>query len=72
VNINGQFDRFDERTHREIRGRDLREIKRRALDNCAEAGVTVTLVAAVERGLNEHELGDIIEYGRAHPAARRR
>jgi uncharacterized radical SAM superfamily Fe-S cluster-containing enzyme len=70
VNIYLQFDGFDERTHREIRGRDLRKVKQRALDNCAEAGLTVTLVAAVERGLNEHELGDIIEYGLAHPAVR--
>lgn len=70
VNIYLQFDSFDEATHLAIRGRDLRQIKQRALDNCAEAGLTVTLVAAVERGLNDHELGDIIEYGLAHPAVR--
>ncbi|WP_216207062.1 radical SAM protein [Amycolatopsis aidingensis] len=70
INIYLQFDGFDERTHREIRGKDLRERKRQALDNCAEAGLTVTLVAAVERGLNEHELGDIIEFGLGHPAVR--
>lgn len=70
VNIYLQFDGFDERTHREIRGTDLRERKRQALDNCAGAGLTVTLVAAVERGLNEHELGDIVEFGLAHPAVR--
>jgi hypothetical protein len=65
VNIYLQFDGLDERTHREIRGRDLREIKQHALDNCATAGLTVTLVAAVERGLNEHELGAVIEHGLA-------
>ncbi|MBA0125119.1 radical SAM protein [Haloechinothrix sp. YIM 98757] len=70
VNIYLQFDGFDERTHREIRGADLRESKRRALDNCADAGLTVTLVAAIERGLNEHEIGDIVEFGLAHPAVR--
>ncbi|MPZ27464.1 MAG: radical SAM protein [Micromonosporaceae bacterium] len=70
VNIYLQFDGLQEPTHREIRGRDLREVKRRALDNCAQAGLTVTLVAAVERGLNDHELGDIIEYGLAHSAVR--
>ncbi|WP_235022416.1 radical SAM protein [Amycolatopsis alkalitolerans] len=70
INIYLQFDGFAERTHLEIRGKDLRERKRQALDNCAEAGLTVTLVAAVERGLNEHELGDIIEFGLAHPAVR--
>jgi uncharacterized radical SAM superfamily Fe-S cluster-containing enzyme len=70
VNVYLQFDGLDERTHREIRGRDLRETKQRALDNCAAAGLTVTLVAAVERGLNEHELGAVIEYALAHPAVR--
>ncbi|MGW3728650.1 hypothetical protein [Streptomyces sp. NPDC000851] len=33
-------------------------------------GLTVTLVAAVERGLNKHELGAIIDFGMAHPAVR--
>jgi len=70
VNVYLQFDGFDERTHVQIRGRDLRAVKQRALDNCAAAGLTVTLVAAVERGLNEHELGAIIEFGVAHPAVR--
>lgn len=70
VNIYLQFDGFDERTHREIRGKDLRQRKQRALDNCAEAGLTVTLVAAVERGLNEHEVGDIVRFGIDHPAVR--
>ncbi|MGH9251094.1 MAG: radical SAM protein, partial [Acidimicrobiales bacterium] len=64
------FDGLDERTHREIRGRDLRRIKERALANCAAAGLTVTLVAAVERNLNEHEVGAIVEHGLAHPAVR--
>jgi uncharacterized radical SAM superfamily Fe-S cluster-containing enzyme len=70
VNIYLQFDGFDERTHRTIRGRDLREVKKRALENCAEAGLTVTLVAAVEKGVNDHELGDIVQFGIAHPAVR--
>ncbi|MGD9620776.1 MAG: radical SAM protein [Mycolicibacterium sp.] len=70
IGIYLQFDGFDERTHREIRGRDLREIKARALANCAEAGLTVTLVAAVERDLNDHELGAIIRFGIEHPAVR--
>jgi len=70
VGIYLQFDGFEQRTHREIRGRDLRDIKQRALDNCTDAGLTVTLVAAVERGVNDHELGAIIRYGIGHPAVR--
>ncbi|HEV2089007.1 MAG TPA: radical SAM protein [Cryptosporangiaceae bacterium] len=70
LNIYLQFDGFRQRTHLEIRGKDLREQKRKALDNCAENGLTVTLVAAVERGMNEDELGEIIRYGIEHPAVR--
>jgi tetraether lipid synthase len=65
-----QFDGFDERTHRAIRGRDLRSAKEQALARCAELGLKVTLVAAVERGLNEHELGAIVQYGVRHPTVR--
>jgi len=70
VNIYLQFDGFDEHTHRMIRGRDLRATKHRALDNCADVGLTVTLVGAIERGVNEHEVGAIVEFGLAHPAVR--
>lgn len=70
ITIYLQFDGLEETTHRAIRGRDLREIKARALDNCAEHGLTVTLVAAIERDLNDHEIGDIIEFGLTHPAVR--
>jgi uncharacterized radical SAM superfamily Fe-S cluster-containing enzyme len=65
-----QFDGLEERTHRELRGRDLRAAKQQALDHCAEAGLVVILVAAVERGLNEHEIGGIVRFGMAHPAVK--
>ncbi|MQA85745.1 MAG: radical SAM protein [Streptosporangiales bacterium] len=70
VTVYLQFDGFDERTHRQIRGADLRERKRQALDACAEAGLTVMLAAAIERGLNDHEVGEIIRFGIGHPAVR--
>ncbi len=63
-----QFDGFRESTYLDIRGKDLREIKRRALDNCAEVGLKVALVAAIERGVNDDELGDILRFGLRHPA----
>ena len=63
-----QFDGFELATHMAIRGKDLRDEKRRALDNCAEAGLGVTLVAAIEKGVNEHEVGEIVRFGVSHPA----
>ena len=69
-NIYLQFDGLSEATHLALRGRDLRAAKQAALDACAEHGLTVTLVAAVERGINDHELGDIVRHGIAHPAVR--
>ena len=65
-----QLDGFERGTHLALRGQDLRADKERALDRVAELGLTVTLVAAVEKGVNEHEIGAIVRYGVAHPAVR--
>jgi uncharacterized radical SAM superfamily Fe-S cluster-containing enzyme len=65
-----QFDGLEEATHLALRGRDLRDVKARALENCAAAGIGVTLVAAVERGINDHELGAIVRTGVQHEAVR--
>jgi hypothetical protein len=68
VHVYLQFDGFEEATQRAIRGKDLTAEKLRALDRCAEAGVSVSLAAAVERDLNEHEVGAIVRFGVEHPA----
>lgn len=33
-------------------------------------GLTVTLVAAIEKDINEHEIGAVIRHGLDHPAVR--
>jgi len=64
-----QFDGFDERTNQTLRGRgDLIKDKLKALDRLAAVDVRVVLVAAIERGVNEHEVGRIVEFGLGHPA----
>ena len=64
-----QFDGFESTTNLALRGRrDLVQEKLRALDRLAEADVRVVLVAAVERGVNEREIGPIVEFGLRHPA----
>jgi 7,8-dihydro-6-hydroxymethylpterin dimethyltransferase len=68
VHVYLQFDGFDDATQVAIRGKPLTEEKLRALDRCADAGVSVSLAAAVERGVNEHEVGAILRFGVEHPA----
>jgi 7,8-dihydro-6-hydroxymethylpterin dimethyltransferase len=68
VHVYLQFDGFELETHLAIRGRDLRADKERALAACEREGLSVTLVAAVEKGVNEHEVGAIVRLGVSHPA----
>lgn len=64
-----QFDGFDSETYRIIRGEpDILPIKLRALDRLADIGCTVVLVPAIERGVNEHEISEIVKFGIEHPA----
>jgi uncharacterized radical SAM superfamily Fe-S cluster-containing enzyme len=68
IHVYLQFDGFKDSTHLAIRGRRLQEEKLRALDRCARAGAGVSLAAAVERGVNDDEVGEIVAFGVAHPA----
>ncbi len=68
VHVYLQFDGFSEATQLAMRGKSLTEEKLRALERCAESGVSVSLAAAVERDINEHEVGEIVRHGIEHPA----
>ena len=64
-----QFDGFDSETYRVLRGEPgILEEKLRALDRLAQSGLGVTLVPAIERGVNEHEIGKILDFAIKHPA----
>lgn len=66
-----QFDGFERRTYELLRAEpDILEEKLRALDRLAETGCKVMLVPAIERGVNEHEVGRILRFALEHPAAR--
>jgi uncharacterized radical SAM superfamily Fe-S cluster-containing enzyme len=66
-----QFDGFDSETYRVLRGEpDILEEKLLALDRLAQVGIDVTLVPAIERSVNEHEVGRIIDFAIKHPAVR--
>jgi uncharacterized radical SAM superfamily Fe-S cluster-containing enzyme len=68
VHVYLQFDGLEDATQVAIRGKPLTEEKLRALDRCAAAGVSVSLAAAIERRVNEHEVGDILRFGVEHRA----
>jgi hypothetical protein len=57
-----QFDSFEERALRELRGADLRDVRRRALEHLNEHNVSTTLVVTLRKGLNDHEVGRIIDF----------
>lgn len=57
-----QFDGFEKRTYEILRGEDLRDIKRQAVKNLQKYQVNTVLVCTVQRGVNEHELGSLVDY----------
>lgn len=58
-----QFDSFEEHALRELRGLDLRDVRMKALDHLNEFNVSTTLVVTLKKGLNDQEIGKIIEFG---------
>lgn len=63
-----QFDGFNPETYRVIRGEaDVLPEKLQALERLAGIRCPVILVPAIVRGVNEHEIGQIIEFGMKHP-----
>ncbi len=57
-----QFDSLRPEVHRDLRGADLTRIRQQALENLEAAGISTTLVATIRKGLNDGEVGDIINH----------
>lgn len=58
-----QFDGFNEETYKHLRGRPLLAVKQKAIANLEKYKIPITLVATIERGINDKEIGKIIEFG---------
>jgi 7,8-dihydro-6-hydroxymethylpterin dimethyltransferase len=65
-----QFDSFERDALLSLRGADLRDVRRRAVERCNELDLSVTLVSTVKRGTNDGELGRIVEWGLEQPSVR--
>jgi uncharacterized radical SAM superfamily Fe-S cluster-containing enzyme len=57
-----QFDSLRPASLRELRGEDLTEVRRRALERLNEHNVSTTLVVTLKKGLNDDEIGEIIGF----------
>ena len=61
-----QFDGTDDDIYRTIRGREMMDVKQRAIENCEKAGIGVLLVPVVIPGVNLHRLGEIVAFAKEH------
>ena len=65
-----QFDSFEEKALKELRGADLRSIRERAIEQLNKYGISTTLVVTVKKGLNDHECGRIVDWALQQPCIR--
>jgi len=65
-----QFDSFKKEALETLRGEDLREIREKALENLNAFNLSTTLVVTLQKGLNDDEIGPIIEYALKQPCVR--
>lgn len=65
-----QFDSFQKEALLELRGVDLRQVRKQAIAHLNEFNLSTTLVVTLKKGLNDREIGDIIRYGIEQRAVR--
>jgi 7,8-dihydro-6-hydroxymethylpterin dimethyltransferase len=66
-----QFDGLSDDIYLRLRGRNLLTEKRQAIAHCGDAGLGVVLVPMVVPGVNDQELGAILDFGvKASPVVR--
>lgn len=65
-----QFDSFEEAALLELRGVDLRSVRERAIEHLNEFNISTTLVVTLKKGLNDGEIGRIIDYALKQRAVR--
>lgn len=56
------FDGVNAEPYLNNRGRDLLPQKIKAIENCRKAGLGMVLVPTVVKGINDHQIGDIIKF----------
>lgn len=57
-----QFDSFEDSVLRTLRGADLTKIRQQAIANLNEVNLSTTLVVTLQKGLNDGEIGKIVDF----------
>ena len=62
-----QFDGVSQNAYQSLRDADVRDEKMRALELLRDAGLWTTLVMTLARGVNENEIGEVLQLGLSMP-----
>lgn len=65
-----QFDSFEAKPLLSLRGEDLRETRKKAIEYLNEFNISTTLVVTLQKGLNMGEIGKIIDYAKKETCIR--
>ena len=65
-----QFDSFKADALLQMRGKDLTDIRKKALENLNTLNLSTTLVVTLQQGVNDDEIGEIINYALQQPCVR--
>jgi uncharacterized radical SAM superfamily Fe-S cluster-containing enzyme len=57
-----QFDSFKAEALEQLRGKDLRDVRIKALEHLNELNLSTTLVVTLQKGVNDDEVGKIIDF----------
>lgn len=65
-----QFDSFKQSALNHLRGVDLRETRLKALEHLNKHNISTTLVVTLQKGINDDEIGAIIDFALKQPCVR--
>ena len=65
-----QFDSLNPKVLKDLRARDMVDIRLKALEMLEKYSISTTLVVVVKKGLNEHEIPEIIKFSRLYKCIR--
>jgi len=65
-----QFDSINPKVLKDLRATDMVDIRLKALAMLEQYGISTTLVVVVKKGLNEHEIPEVIDFSRKYRCVR--